>query len=577
MARPKNEDILAGLKRELSRSRRWRDHEDFDGLWRRMIDLYRGRHYDNKTKTDRIVVNMAFATINVIGPSIAVNNPKIVLNARQPDHAHTAIIAGEVINYEWRRNRFQDEYRRATDDKLMIGHGWLKVGYKYATSDVPAVQPEEDAKNDNETEGGPQVEEDVSVEVNQIVTEDRPILERVSPFDMFLDPDARHPKELRWIAQRIKRPVNDAKRDRRYDRKARSELAAGIAAKWETQDQEPAHGNTADPEKHGYVEIIEFWDLVAGTVCTFADNGDKFLIAPKKSPYPFTHPFFMVRNYEVPDELYPMGELEAIEVLQHELNQTRTQMLNHRKKFSRKWLYRKSAFEQDGLNQLASDDDNALVPVESDAPLGDVIAPMPTAITPPEFYNQSQMIQDDINLVSATSEYTRGSMPDIRRTATEAAMIQDSQNARSADKLAKVESELSQVAEKLLKVVQAFTTGDKVIRIVGQDGASAWGYWDRDYIQGDFDFEVEAGSTQPMNETFRRQSAMQMMDALTPLAEVINLPELARHVLQEGFGVKNPSRFIIAPPPQAGPGGMPPDPNAPTPGGMALSGAVPQA
>lgn len=573
MARPRNEDILAGIKRELARSKRWRKHTDFDGLWRRMVDLYRGRHYDSKSGSDRIVVNMAFATINVISPSIAVNNPKIVLNARQPIHAATAVIGSEVVNYEWRRNRFQEEFRRATDDKLITGHGWVKVGYKYAANPVPAVEPEDDKSDPDKSVGGAQEKDDVSVEVTQIVTEDRPILERISPFDIFVDPDAKHPKEMRWIAQRIKRHVMDARRDERYDRKARKELEAGIAGKWESDERSPAHGSKADPEKNGYVEIIEFWDVKAGTVCTFADNGEKFLIPPKKSPYPFHHPFHMLRNYEVPDEFYPMGELEAIEVLQHELNQTRTQMLNHRKKFSRKWLYRRSAFERDGIQALESDDDNTMVPVDADVPLGDVIVAMPAMITPPEFYNQSQLIQDDINLVSAVSEYSRGSMPEIRRTATEAAMIQDSQQARSADKLAKVESELAQVAEKVLKVIQTFTTGEKVIRIVGQDGMPAWGYWDRAYIQGDFDFEVEAGSTQPQNETFRRQSALQMMDALAPLAEVINLPELARHVLQEGFGVKNPQRFIMQPPPEmAGPG---PAEAGPTPGGAALGGAVP--
>ena len=43
----------------------------------------------------------------------------------------------------------------------------------------------------------------------------------------------------------------------------------------------------------------------------------------------------MVRNHEVTDEFYPIGELEMIETLQHELNETRTQMMNHRKRFQR--------------------------------------------------------------------------------------------------------------------------------------------------------------------------------------------------------------------------------------------------
>ena len=76
-----------------------------------------------------------------------------------------------------------------------------------------------------------------------------------------------------------------------------------------------------------------------------------------------------------------------------------------------------------------------------------------------------------------------------------------------------------------------------------------WLTYDKDYIQGEFDFEVEAGSTQPQNETFRRQSAMQMVDAMAPFVQagVINVPELAKYVLQFGFGVKDPSSLVAGP------------------------------
>ena len=122
----------------------------------------------------------------------------------------------------------------------------------------------------------------------------------------------------------------------------------------------------------------------------------------------------MLRNYDIPDHFYPMGELEAIEPLQMELNQTRTQMMNHRKRFSRKWLYKESAFDVDGRSALESDEDNVLVPVIAEEALSGVIAPMPAVMSPPEFYNQSELISGDINQVSGVSEYQRGSLPEIR-------------------------------------------------------------------------------------------------------------------------------------------------------------------
>jgi hypothetical protein len=88
-----------------------------------------------------------------------------------------------------------------------------------------------------------------------------------------------------------------------------------------------------------------------------------------------------------------------------------------------------------------------------------------------------------------------------------------------------------------------------------------WINFDRDYIKGEFDFEVEGGSTQPVNESFRRQMAMQVVDAMAPFAGagIIDMPKLATYVLQYGFGIKSASGFITEPPP-------PPEPQmAPAP------------
>ena len=111
-------------------------------------------------------------------------------------------------------------------------------------------------------------------------------------------------------------------------------------------------------------------------------------------PYARGQPFVMIRNYEVPDHFYPIGDIEQIESLQLELNETRTQMMNHRKRFARKWLYEKDAFDRDGVMALESDMDNTMIPVISDGDPANVIAPVPAVITPPEFYNQSD---DDLD------------------------------------------------------------------------------------------------------------------------------------------------------------------------------------
>ena len=535
MARPSNNEILARYRKKITQSKRWRREEYYDDTWRRLVDLYQGKHYEHYAEEDRILVNLAFSTVNVIAPSISVNYPKITVNAVNPDNAGQAVIAEAVVNYWWRHRNFKDHFRSAVKDFLIVGHGWLKVGYRYV---------EEERVGDFEDVSDANVEENVT-STTLVVTKDEPFVERVSPFDVFVDPDATSMDDAKWICHRVRRTLNDVRTDKRYAKNAREDVPAVSYARY-TDD--PSSRKIHDKDE-GYADVYEFYDLKNNTVSVFADGGESFLIKPKKQPYAFGHPFVMIRNYDIPDCFYPMGDLEAIEPMQRELNETRTQMMNHRKRYARKYLYRETNFDSNGRAALESDEDNVMVPVQGDMPLADAVAPFPALINPPEFYNQSELIRTDIELISGVTEFMRGGVSEIRRTATEAALIQDAQNARTADKLAVIETCIAKLGRRVLQLAQQFMTGEQVARITARDGEPMWVTFDRDYIDGEFDFEVAAGSTQPTNEAYRRQSALQMVDAMAPFvsAGVIDVAKLGAYVLQFGFGVKNPEMFMTTP------------------------------
>lgn len=537
MARESQSDQLGKLQAKIALAKRFRRHEDYDNTWRRLVDLYRGKHYESISQEDRLLINVCFSTINIIAPSVAVNYPKIAVNARRPEAAAQAVITEAVINYWWKHYKIKPEFRRAVKDFLIVGHGWLKCGYRYVEEEEISQDGDH---SDEKMEGN-----DITPTI--IVTEDRPFVERVSPFDVFVDPDCTSMSDARWIAQRVRRTIEEVKTDKRYLKVARDNINA---TSWNhVEDQ----GSTYDPtdKEAGYVEIWEYYDIGKKTMCVFGDGSEHFLVKPTDMPYSFGHPYVMIRNYDVPDYFYPMGDLEAIEPLQRELNATRTQMMNHRKRYSRKYLFKESAFDADGRDALESDYDNVLVPVSSDENLNNVVVPFPAVVTPPEFYRQSDIIEGDIQTVSGISEYQRGGLPEIRRTATEAAIVQDAANARAADKLATIEASIAEVAYRLVILAQQFMTGEQVARIVGKDGEPLWVTFDTEYIAGEFDYEVEAGSTAPANDSFRRQMALQMVDAMAPFAGagIVNMPALAAHVLQFGFGVKNPDQFVTAGPP----------------------------
>ena len=610
MARKTRAEQLTVINEKLDSSARWRDEMGYDNLWRRMVDLYRGKHWPRTTvsREDLIAVNIAFSTVNVIAPAVSVNHPKIVVVPNKPEDEDRAAFVEAVVNHLWRHHDFRTPFRRAVKDFLIFGHGWLKVGWKFLEQERLLGEPERDelfaeatVESDVFAMENPEMAGDLpdrdqmlaSVPTTAMtVVEDQPFVERVSPYDIYIDPEATCIEDAKWIAQRIVVSLEEAKKDRRYKPSARKNLEA-------TSLLNPMYAPTDRQETNQYLAgvvertvIYEFYDIANNTLSVLAKDTDEFLVDPMPMPYAYGQPFVMLRNYDVPDHFYPMGDLEAIESLQLELDKTRSQLMNARKRYARKYLYHERSFGPEGREALESDDDGRLVPVvDENKPLSEVVVPMPQIPLSPEIYNLSSIIEQDINTVSGVSEYARGSMPEIRRTATEASIIADAQNARAADKLAIIEISIGHLARRVIQLMQQYMTGEQMAQVSAAGGETLFVPYTRDDIVGEYDFSVEGGSTQPMNETIRKQQAVSLMNAVAPLVGIVIDPAaLAKYVLQTGFGVKNPDKFIMQPQQQtpqdaevaqaeAGAAPMPfgqaPIPEGPDMGAFAPTGGVP--
>lgn len=583
MAKKSRQIILTEYQEKVSKCQQWREAENLDGTWKRLNDLYRGKHWPSTTVSnkDLIAVNLAFSTINVIAPSVAVNYPKVVVQSNNPEDRERAVFVEAIVNYLWKHHDFRSPFRRAVKDFLIFGHGWVKVGWKFVEQEQTVTDMERDTMIDQAMIESSMFAEEQPLMAGELpsdddivagipetvmrVVEDQPFVERISPFDVYVDPEATCMEDAKWIAQRIVRPLEMAQEDKRYKPSARKRLNS-------SQMYNLYDSSGYDNEKSQYVEdrviIWEYYNIVENTISVYGENSDEFLVDPIAMPYAYGQPFVMIRNYDVPDHFYPMGDLESIESLQLELDKTRSQLMNDRKRYARKYLYHERSFGPEGREALESEEDGRLVPVvDENKPLSEIVMPMPQVPVSPEIYNYSNIIEQDINTVSGISEYARGAMPEIRRTATEASIVADAQNARSSDKLAIVELSISQVAKRVIQLMQQFMTGEQVARLNLRGGETMWIPYSREEIVGEYDFSVQAGSTQPMNETIRKQQAVSLLNAVAPLiGTVIDPTAIAMHVLESGFNIKNPEKFLVQQQPPM------PDPSQPAPDGAPVPG-----
>ena len=570
MARKTRAEKYEIIQRKLEGAARWRDEMGYDNLWRRMNDLYRGKHWPRTTvNQDLVAVNLAFSTVNVIAPSVSVNYPKVVVSPNKEENQDRATFVEAIINYMWRHHDFRKPFQRCVKDFLIFGHGWIKVGWKFVEQERTLGDAEREEMGNaavleadqfalEEPELGLALPINAEITANvpttaMTVVEDQPFVDRVSPFDIFVDPEATCIEDAHWIAQRVVRPLEEAKKDKRYKASARKNLTADslLNPMFAPTDRQEREEFLIEEER---TVVFEFYDIENNTMAVVPQSGDEFLVDPAAMPYAYGQPFVMLRNYDVPDYFYPMGDLESIESLQLELDMTRSQLVNARKRYARKYLFHERSFGPEGREALESDEDGRLVPVvDENKPLSEIVVPMPQTPLSADVYNFSAIIEEDINTVSGVSEYARGQMPEIRRTATEASIIADAGNSRVAEKLAIVELAIAHVARRVVQVMQQFMTGEQMARVSTRGPQDMFVTYTRDDIVGEFDFSVEAGSTQPINDTVRKRQAVELMQALAPLVgTVIDPAALARYVLQNAFAVKDPDKFIMEQQPMPG-------------------------
>ena len=248
MARKSRRDRLEQYVERVDKCRRWRSDEGLDDDWLRLSDLYRGHHF-SQSATDRgdmIAVNLAFSTINVIAPSVAVNYPKIVVKANSPEDRNRAMFVEAVAKPPVEAPRFfVPPFRRAVKDFLIFGHGWVKIGWKFLEQEQSLSELEQDSMFDSAMAEADQfaienfmqgvetpTAEEIAANIPQTemrIVEDQPFVERISVFDVFVDPAATCMEDAKWIAQRIVRPLEEAKKDRRYKPSVRNRLSANYS------------------------------------------------------------------------------------------------------------------------------------------------------------------------------------------------------------------------------------------------------------------------------------------------------------------------------------------------------------
>lgn len=568
----------SGWLKRISRAKKYRDQIKDKQGWDTNLDAYKGDYKINSQTVKAPPINIAFGYVDTGIAKMYARDPYFSVNAGRGNTIERAHLLEKVINWLKKEIKLKNEIERVLRDTYIAAFGWIKVGFAGEIGEKPV-------DTNDESKGMAEIVDKGEVFAKFVPWED--IL-----FDVTLCSDP--PYDCPWIAHRIVKPLQDWKDSKLYD--------------W-PEDIKP-NLSTIQPDgkkideklKDADTDLFEVWeihDTVTNKIYAVAEGVDKFGRDDENTAEMKGLPFSALKFNPVPKEPYPMADLTIIMPQILERIKLRGGMLNHIKRWSRQLSIEKGAMSQVEIDKFTNGIDGGVIQREKGfAPP----IPIEYAALQSEIFLLDQLIQKDMDTVIGQNEVDRGAPAPggSKKTKYELQEQQQGSASRNQKRQDKLEDFLGEVASKLVALMKQFYDTPRYVAITGMtvaevtekmglntDNVEPGGIvFTKEDIKGEFDIEVKAGTTLPLNKEQRLRTIEGLLEALpktglqpgNPVTMAV-LGELFRELdLQEVVkAFDQMKQQMQAPGPQAGPG-LSPGPVAPVvqpPPGIPPSGGAP--
>lgn len=558
----------SGWLKRIRRAKKYRDQIKDKQGWDSNLDAYKGDYKINSQIVKAPPINIAFGYVDTGIAKMYARDPYFSVNASRGSTIERAHLLERVINWLKKEIKLKNEIERVIRDSLIAGHGWIKVGFAGEIGEKPV-------DTNDETKGMAETFDKGEVFAKFVPWED--IL-----FDVTLCSDP--PYDCPWIAHRIVKPIQDWKNSKLYD--------------W-PEDIKP-NLSTIQPDgkkideklKDSDTDLFEVWeihDTITNKIYAVAENCDQFGREDENTAEMRGLPFSMLKFNPVPKEPYPIADLTIIMPQILERIKLRGAQLNHIKRWSRQMSIEKGSMSPEEIDKFTNGIDGAVTQREKGS-----APPMPIQYAPlqEEIFVLDQLIQKDMDTSIGQNEVDRGAPAPggSKKTKYELQEQQQGSASRNQKRQDKLEDFLGEVASKLVALMKQFYDTPRYVAITGMtiaevtdkmglgtDNVEPNGIvFTKEDIQGEFDIEVKAGTTLPLNKEQRLRIIEGLLETLpktglqpgNPVSMAV-LGELFRELdLQEVVKAFDQMKQQMMSPsqntgPQAGSGTSSPDPIAP--------------
>ncbi len=498
----------------------------------------------------QVIDNIIYSNIRTIMPSINFRNPKMFVSPKKKpyqvkdklfDTMSASVGIELLLNYYYKELELKRTFDKTLLNSLIGPWGIVFIGYTLETEKV------------NKGE---------KLEVDELIKAESPFIVNLSPKDLIIDPEAKDPylNDAEWIGIKWIKRLEDVKNNPKYDKAATKELKTNITVetsfnKGGIKNKEHTVKGTPDKKDWERVEGWDIYDKKNGRLLTIVSNHDKVL---QNSDWPLSYEGFPIETLffdEVPDELIPLSSVELSRNNQEELNKIRDCQLSHIRRISqRRYAARKDSIENDQLDKLKYGGDGTIVFM--DDPSG--LLPIKDATISQDIYLIQRGLKDANREVQGIAEMEQGVSRNFE-TATEPTLLAQGSSIKRDERSGIFEAFIVRVMRKLHHVIQQTADKDidipltdtsfnlatefipsKLEKIIGAEKQEVYLPWltlSKDDIQGDYDFDIEVGSTRPVNQEVRKRDIMQLANQFGN-HPMVNQEWLARQIL-EAFEIKD--------------------------------------
>lgn len=500
--------------------------------WHTYREYGRGKFPGYTSATGGILpYNLVHSIQRSMVPNIYFRNPYINVSPRFDPTLHiNAKIVESVDNWLLMEMNMKATFKTMVSDAYYCNRGIAKIGYDAlnlgAGTPVKGVNEElAELLNTPITHLGKKRGERVEYNVN--VKPGMPWTERVMA-EFFVVPfGVRTLDDCPWADHIVIRPLADVKNDPKYKN---------------TRELEGTHMEMMYRENHAadfykelsshvdMVEIHEIRDFKRKEIKAFVPGYDKWIREPQEDVLQYEGLPFIDFTFNEDGEYYwGPSDVQIIEPQQLEINEARTQAMLHRRVALLKFLVEEKGMDPKEVDKMISE---TVGPVAfTKGKPSEVVALLQPHI-PADLTQWSEIIRSDVRELLGQGRQQSGEAPPGRRTAREMDIVQQAHDSRMGERRDIVGDALQRAIRKINQVVFDKWTAEKVVQVVGYDGARYWIKHTGKSLVGEYNYKVDVESMVPSTKRVKKREILELVQVLAKNPRA-NIDYLLRMLIRE--------------------------------------------